>query len=474
MRLVIIGGGPGGYTAAFEAARRGLDVTLVENAKLGGTCLNHGCIPTKTMRASADALIHARRMAEFGVVGCNDPAIDMAIVQKRKNSVISTLHGGLEKSAAALGVKLLHGQATIIGAGKVRVSAHDGENALDTDNILIATGSKELVLKNLEPDHRHIMGSSDALDLESLPKRLLIVGGGVIGCELACIFRAFGSEVTIVEGQDRLLPIPSVDLDVSSLLAREMRKRKIKMYLGATVKDARVENDCVVATIAPSPFVSTPVQKTEEILNTDTLFVTVGRIPNSDGLGLKEAGIETDSRGWIQVDEKLRTSVDGIYAAGDILGPSHIMLAHVAAAEGLAIVDTICGATSKMDYRAVPSAIFTEPEIGCAGLSEQEARAQFDNVICATVQMRELGKAQAMGELPGFFKIIANGDNGQLVGAQIMGAHASDIIAELTLALASASTIETLAHTIHAHPTLAEGVWDTARELLTKIKRQEN
>lgn len=473
MRLVIIGGGPAGYTAAFEAARRGMEVTLVENARLGGTCLNQGCIPTKTIRASADALVTARRLSEFGVTGCPDPAIDLEIVQKRKNTVISTLVNGLEKTAASLGVRLVKGQATIKDAEKIMVQTPEGVSSLDCDRILIATGSSELILKDLVPDHKYILGSSDALDLESMPKRLLIVGGGVIGCEMACIFRAFGSEVTIVEGQDRLLPIPSVDADVSALLAREMRKRKIKMYFGATVKGAEVNDGIVTATIAPSPFLENPAQKTQEHLETDMVLVTVGRVPNSQGLGLQEAGIETDARGWIKVDEQLHTSVEGIYAAGDILGPAHIMLAHVAAVEGLAVVETLLGNKRRMDYGAVPSAIFTEPEIGCAGLSEQEARARYANVASTTVQMRELGKAQAMGELPGFFKLIVNGDTGAILGAQIMGAHASDILAEVTLALSMAANIKDLANTIHAHPTLAEGVWETARELAAKIAKQE-
>lgn len=471
MHLVIIGAGPAGYTAAFEAAGRGIQVTLIENAQPGGTCLNCGCIPTKTIRASADALNMARRMAQYGIDGCDGARVNPPAVQKRKNDVIGILRNGLVKTALSLGVKIVHGKASISQPGRVRIDGADGEALLDYDDLLIATGSAELQLPGLQLDHQYIIGSADALDLEKIPKRLVIVGGGVIGCEMACIFRAFGSDVCIVEGQDRILPIPSVDTDTSAFMAREMRKRKIRMFTGATVKQATVENGVIKAILAPSPFVENPTQKDEEILEADRLLVTVGRSANSSDLGLEACGVKTDRRGWIEVDEYLRTAAPHIYAAGDILGPAHVMLAHVAAYEGLAVVDNITGANRAVSYDVVPSAIFTEPEIGCVGLTEQQAAAKFTNVVCGVSQMRELGKAQAMGELAGFFKIIANGDNGRILGMQIAGAHASDILAEATLALQNAINVDDLVHTIHAHPTLAEGVWEASRIVAAKLRK---
>ncbi len=461
MNFVIVGGGPAGYTAAFEAARLGMKVTLVEKASLGGTCLNHGCIPTKTMVASAEAFVQARRMAEFGVTGCENPAIDPQLVNKRKSAVIETLRGGLQKTCANLGVKVINGEASLAKDRKVIV----GTEILDADAVLIATGSAELQLPGLTIDHKYILGSSDALELAHYPKRLVIVGGGVIGCELACVFRSFGSEVMIVEGQDRLLPMPSIDLDVSSLLAREMRKRKIKMITGATLADAVVEDGRVKAEIQPSPFVDPAKAAKEQPIEADLVFVTVGRQPATVGLNLEGAGIETDKRGWIKVNERLETSCPGIYAAGDVLGPAHVMLAHVAACEGLAVVDTLNGGNGRMDYKAVPSAIFTMPEIGCVGLSEAQAVASGQEIACGEAQMRELGKAQAMGELPGFFKIIANANTGKILGIQIMGTHASDILAEAALAINMSLTAKDLANTTHAHPTLAEGVWEAARKI---------
>lgn len=471
MHIVIIGGGPAGYTAAFDAARRGMKVSLVEKSSLGGICLNHGCIPAKTMRTSADALNLARRMAEFGVTGCANPSIDPFMVKKRKNGIIDTLRDGLQKTAADLGIELLQGRAKILGPGKVVAHTKNGLADINGDAILIATGSRELELPDLPFDHKFILNSSEALELENIPKRLLIVGGGVTGCELAFIFRAFGSEVAIIEGQDRLLPLPGIDADISSILAREMRKRKIKMHLAATLEDVHTENGEVLGTLTASPFVEPKGTFSKQSLAADMVFVTVGRVPNSEGQGLAECGIKTDKRGWIEVDDHLRTSVPGIYAAGDILGPDHIMLAHVAAFEGLAVVDGLAGGKGRMDYRVVPSAIFTEPEIGCVGLSESQAREKYAHVVCSTTQVRELGKAQAMGELPGFFKVVANGDDGTLLGIQIAGAHASDILAEATLAIREAVGLEELISTIHAHPTLAEGMWEAARGALNSCKK---
>lgn len=461
MRLLIIGGGPAGYSAAFEAARLGVDVALVENTSLGGICLNHGCIPTKALRASADALVLAKRLKEFGVTGVVNPCIDIKAAQQRKEKIISILHTGLEKTAFNLGVRLIHGEASFLTPGSVLVKSDDENKELKADKILIATGSTDFIPSSWEFDTHCIKNSSQALDLDDIPANLLILGGGVVGCELACIFNAFGSDVTIVESQERLLPIPSIDLDVSALLAREMRKRKIKLFLNSTLDEISIQNEKVNASI--KSLNKTSVE--HKTIETDMLFTALGRAPNTGNLGLERIDIQTDSHGWIQVNQKLTTSVKNIYAAGDALGPSHSMLAHVAAMEGLVAVENLLGGEKVMDYGVVPCAIFTEPEIGCVGLSEQQARELYPNVISATTQMRELGKAQTMGELPGFFKLIVNGDNNRVLGAQITGAHASDILAEATLALAGAATIEDLFSTMHAHPTLAEGIWESAHRL---------
>lgn len=477
MRITIIGGGPGGYTAAFEAARRGHAVTLVENRFLGGTCLNRGCIPTKTLRSSADALALARRLTDYGATGCPDAAPVLEGLRQRKDNVISILRQGLEKTCERLGVRLVRGTGRIRCAGSVIVENGEGQEDVAGDAILLATGSRVLELPGLPFDHSFICSSDDALELTRVPKRLLIVGGGVIGCEMACIYSTLGSDVTVIEGQDRLLPMPGVDHDVSALLAREFRKQKIRLLTGKTLAGVKLENDAVKGAAVPSPFAA-PSGASDTgapagapvALEGDMVLVTVGRLPNTEGLGLAEAGVVMDARGWIMVDEHFQTSVAGIYAVGDILGPAHIMLAHVAAAEALCVVDTLDGKPQPMRYDAVPSAIFTTPEIGLVGLEEKEAADRHGRIVCGMTQMRELGKAHAMGELAGFFKVVAAAEDGALLGASIVGAHASDMIAEAGLALSTGLNVRQIAATVHAHPTLAEGFAEAAAAAVRQMK----
>ena len=310
IRLTVIGGGPGGYTAAFAAARAGMSVTLVESGNLGGTCLNNGCIPTKTLKASADALELALRLSQFGITGQGAPAVDPAAVLARKEKVCSTLRGGLEKACASLGVRLLKGRGRLVHAGLVEASTAEGPVSVEGDRVILATGSGALELPGLPVDHTHILTSDDALALDRVPASIAIVGGGVIGCELAFIYQAFGSKVTVVEGQNRLLPLPSVDADMSALLQREMKKRRIGCELGRTLKDVRVEGGMVRAMLGASPFIKepTPAQMKETPIEAETVLVTVGRAPNTAGLGLAEAGVAVDGRGWIRADEHMRTS----------------------------------------------------------------------------------------------------------------------------------------------------------------------
>lgn len=463
--LIIIGAGPGGYTAAFAAARAGMSVTLVESDRLGGTCLNSGCIPTKTLKASADALDLALHLSEFGIDNSSTPSVNPAAVLARKEKTCSTLRGGLEKACARHKVTLLHGRGKIVSGQEVVVSLSDGsQTVVKGDAVLLATGSRVLELPGLPFDHQHIISSDDALNLDRVPQSLIIVGGGVIGCEMAFIYRAFGAQVTVVEGQDRLLPLPSVDADISALLQREMKKRKIDCQCQRTLSQVRVEDGRVHAVLGPSPFVQNPsaaLQK-EVPLTADMVLVTVGRVPNTEGLGLAEAGITTNARGWIVVNDTLETSVPHVYAIGDVLGPQQVMLAHVAAMEGLCVVNTLLGKPQAMDYSAVPSGIFTSPEIACVGLSEAQAVAQGHSVRCATFQMRELGKAQAMGELAGLCKIVCDAPTGKVLGVHIAGAHATDLIAEATLALTMGASVQDITRTIHAHPTMAEGLYEAA------------
>ena len=462
-KITIVGGGPGGYTAAFEAAKAGAEVTLIEAGHMGGTCLNWGCIPTKTFKASAEALENAQRLREFGISGECSASADMPAIVARKDKIACALRGGLEKTCSKLKVNMIQGTARVVNTNLVRVQTREGEEQeISGDKVIIATGSRNLDLPSLPVDHEKIITSDDALDLDHVPERMLIVGGGVIGSELACIFQAFGSKVTIVEGLDRILPLPSIDQDMSKLMQREMKKRQISCEICRTaVKAERSENGMAV-TLGPSPFldqVPANAQK-EKVVETDLVLVAVGRVPNTEGLGLAEAKVETDKRGWIVADESCRTSQAGIYAIGDILGPSKVMLAHVAVMEGLVAARNCLGKNEVVDYGVIPSAVFTSPEVATVGLTEAQAKELGYNVICRQSQFRELGKAQAMGELSGVFKLIVDADSDKLLGAHLAGAHVSDIIAEPTLALSLGARGRDIARTIHAHPTLAEGMFE--------------
>lgn len=470
MRITVIGAGPGGYSAAFEAAKKGADVTLVEASHMGGTCLNSGCIPTKTMKSSAEALEAIHRAAEFGITGAGaEAAIDMQALMDRKNRVIITLAGGLTKTCAKLKIRVVMGRGSVINANLVRVQLADGGvEDIEGDKIILAIGSKTLDLPSMPIDNTHIFSSDGALNMTSVPATLTIVGGGVIGCELAFIFSTFGSKVTVVEGLDRILPIPSVDEAMSKLLQREMKKKGIKVELGCTVNATEVRDSKVYATLGPSPFLeNVPASaKKEKVLESDAVFVSVGRVATTAGMGLEEAGVELDKRGFIVADEYLQTSVPHIYAIGDILGPQRIMLAHMAVAEGLVAVENCMGGKKAVNYDVVPAGIFVSPEIGTVGLTEKQAKAQGFDVLVSEFAFRELGKAQAMGELPGSFKLVADRVSGKLLGAHLAGAHATDLIAELALALQMGASLEDIAHTIHAHPTLAEGVYEAAHSVL--------
>lgn len=461
--LTVIGGGPGGYTAAFAAARAGMRVTLVESEALGGTCLNHGCIPTKTIKSSAEALEMAQNAAEFGVRIEGDIRIALTAVLQRKERVRSILCTGLEKTCASLGIDLVRGRGRILRPGLVELVESEGSRTMESDNIIIATGSRPVELPGLPTDHTHILNSDDALRLESVPSSLIIVGGGVIGCEMACIYRAFGATVTLVEGQERILPLPSVDEDISALLQREMKKRRIACETGRTLTNVAVGPDGVQAVLAASPFApSGAAPRPEKAVHAEKVLVTVGRAPCTDGLGLEEAGVAVDARGWITADARMRTSVPHIYAIGDVLGPGRIMLAHAASAEALCAVAGCLGQGQDMDYRHIPSAIFTSPEIGCVGMSERQARDAGHEVKTSVVQMRELGKAQAMSALPGFCKLVAHARTDALLGVHMAGAHATDLVAEGVLALHLGAAVADVAAAVHAHPTLAEIMGEAA------------
>ncbi|MFO7751297.1 MAG: dihydrolipoyl dehydrogenase [Desulfobacteraceae bacterium] len=458
-RVVVIGAGPGGYVAAIRAASHGARVTLIETHHVGGTCLNWGCIPSKIMKTSADLFHKFSQAGSYGVrlTGTVEP--DMSAVMERKTRIIDAQRTGIHALLKKSRIDFQQGRGVIRGKHLVAVIRGDGEEIeIPFDRLILAPGTEPLNIPSFPFDGSHILSSNDLLSLETIPRSILIVGGGVIGCEFACILSALGAKVTVVEAMSRLLPLDAVDASCSRILQREMKKQKIKIITDRTVKSATVDEGKVSAALGASPFMD--AQKAESIsetrVETEKMAVCIGRSPLSGGLGLENAGLAPSERGWIQVNEKMETAVENIYAIGDILGPAKIMLAHVASHEGMVAADNAMGKERTMAYHAVPGAVFTMPEIGNVGITEAEAVKKGMDVACSTVNFRALGKAQAMGEIAGEAKIISHKTNGRVLGVHITGPHATDLIAEGTLAVTRGLTVYDLAETIHAHPTLAE------------------
>ena len=470
-KIAVLGGGPGGYVAAVRAAQLGAEVTLIEKGPLGGTCLNWGCIPSKVMQTTAGMLRRFRRCEEFGITVEGTPAVDMAALMARKEKIVATQVRGIENLLKHNGVAYIKGTGTVESKGSLNVVTAQGD-ALNVawDALVISTGSEPLEIPAFPFDGQKVISSADALSLDAVPESMVIVGGGVIGCEFACILADLGSRVTVVEALDRLLPLPSVDAGCSKVLQREMKKKKIKFLLDKTVTAVDKNTAKPTVSIGPSPFAQNTREKDSQPLQVeaDKVLVSIGRKSNAPGIGLENIGLELDEKGWIRTDDHLKTSVENVYAIGDALGPEKIMLAHVASAEGIVAAENAVGGDRKMNYNAVPGAIFTSPEVADVGLTEDQAREKGLNVRADTVLFRTIGKSQVIGELAGEAKIVSDAQNGRVLGVHIIGPHATDLIAEGTLAVTTGCTVQDLAETIHAHPTLAEVTLETAFKAIGK------
>ncbi|MCK5542290.1 MAG: dihydrolipoyl dehydrogenase [Desulfobacterales bacterium] len=458
-KLTILGAGPGGYVAAIKAASKGIKVTLIEKENLGGTCLNHGCIPSKIMKNSSDLFFKTQNAAQFGVNINGDIDFDINVLMKRKEKIIETQRKGIEDLLKKNGINLLRGKGFIKDKGLINVELSDGgTQKVIFEKLILATGTKPLNMQAFPFDHKRILSSDDLLRIDNIPESITIVGGGVIGCEFAFILAGLGTKVTIIEALSRLLPLPSVDESISKVLQREMKKKKIKVITGMVVEAAEAKEGNLSLTLGKSPFLdnvpSTEIAK--QNIETEKIVVCVGRTPLASEIGLENIGLKTTKNGWIGVNDFLETEIEGVYAIGDILGPSKVMLAHVASNEGMVAVDNIMGNVVKMKYNAIPGAIFTSPEIGTIGLSESEALKQGFDINSFSVNFRTLGKAQAIGEIAGEAKIIIENKTEKILGVHIIGPHATDLIAEGALAVNKGLTASDLANTIHAHPTLAE------------------
>jgi dihydrolipoamide dehydrogenase len=466
-KLVIIGGGPGGYIAALKGAALGGDVTLIEQENLGGTCLNWGCIPSKIMKNSADLLLKCMKADTMGIRIDGSVSPDMEVLMARKDKILADQRKGIAGLMEANGVSVVFGKGVIKSGTQVAVTGSEGETLVDYDKLIIATGTKPMNVPDFPFDHEKVVSSNDILSLTRIPESMTIVGGGVIGCEFAFIFSALGCKVTVVEAMSRLLPLPSVDTSCSKLLLREMKKKKIKVFCDTVVTRSESTDEGVKIELAVSPFTDNPKPKKLKIdsLESEIMAVCIGRTPLSEDLGLESIGLETN-RGWIPANEYMETPVDNVYAIGDILGPEKVMLAHVASHEGLVAAENAMKADGEnkavMGYDVVPGAIFTMPEVGTVGLSEAGAKEKGYEVETATVNFRVLGKAQAIGEIAGEAKMIVDATNNKVLGVHITGPHATDLVAEATLAVQKGLTAAEVAHTIHAHPTLAEIMGEVA------------
>ncbi len=464
-KITIIGAGPGGYAAALKTAQLGAEVTVIEEGNMGGTCLNHGCIPSKIMKKTAETLNSFKRAGEFGVTVDGTFAPDMELLMKRKNGVIRNLAKGMTANLDNNKISFLKGRGYIKGPKLAGADLAEGGSVdVPFDKLILATGTTPMDIPICQFDHHNIISSDDALNLLSIPDSVLIVGGGVIGCEFAFIFSSLGAKVTVVEAMPRVLPLESIDEESSKIIQREMKKRKIDFMTNCTVTGVEQNSKKVCVTIGPSSLADGTKAGNIKPKNVEVekVLVCIGRKPIPLDMDLEEHGIKTDQKGWVMVDSHMKTDNPDIFAIGDILGPSKIMLAHVASFEGQVAAENAMGKPKDMHYDVVPGAIFTMPEVASVGLTEVQAKDQGYNVRSDKVLFRTLGKAHVIGEIAGQAKIISDSENGKIVGVHIVGEHATDLIAEGTLAIHTGCTVNDLAQTIHAHPTLSEVMMEAA------------
>ena len=451
MRVAVIGGGPGGYVAALKAAQLGAQATVIEKAELGGTCLNRGCIPTKTLIASAEILHKLKSLADYGIELNGSFSPNLSKIMERKDKVVSIQIKGIKGLFKSWGVNLIQGKGTLLSEGKVEVEKEDGaRETVEADRIIIATGSRPAQIPTFPFDGKRILSSDDAVAIKEIPKSMLIVGAGVIGSEFACLFSEFGTDVTMVEAQERALS--TEDREVSELLEREFKKRKVKLLTGVSVTRVEAREDGMHSFLSDG-----------KDLVTEKILVSVGRSFNTENMGLEALDIQKGKKGELIVNEKMETNVNGVYAIGDVVGG--MLLAHKASREGIVAASNACGIGAAMDYSAVPAAIFTSPEIASVGLREHQAVEKGIFFKKGAFLYRALGKAHAMGEITGFFKIIADAGSDRIIGAHIVGPHAAELIHEVALAMRAGLKAKDIAETIHAHPTLSEGLMEACEDV---------
>lgn len=458
--VLVIGAGPGGYTAAIRAAQLGKSVAVVDKDEVGGVCLNRGCIPSKSFISAAHQYEMMHHASDIGI-RAEGVQVDFAKVQEWKNSVVKKLTGGVSSLLKGNKVQRLKGEVLFVNENEVRVIDGYDVNRYRFNHCIIATGSRPIELKAF-PFGGRILSSTEALNLQEIPKSLVVIGGGYIGIELGQTFAKFGTEVTVLEGSDTILP--GFEKEMSRFVARNLKKLGVKVYTEALAQSSEQSETGVTVTFT--------AKGEEKKVSADYVLVTVGRRPNTDEIGLEAIKMDMTDRGLIKVDHQCKTNVPNIYAIGDIVeGPA---LAHKASYEGKVAAEVIAGLPSIIDYKAIPAVVFSDPEVASVGLNETEAKEQGYEVLVGKFPYAANGRALSMNAGDGFVKIIGDKETNLVLGAQIVGPEASNLIAEVGLAIEMGTTLEDISLTIHAHPTLGEMVMEAAEGALGHAIHQIN
>ena len=445
-QLVVLGAGPGGYTAAFRAADLGMDVVLVERyPKLGGVCLNVGCIPSKALLHAAEVINEAKHAAAYGV-SFGEPSIDIDKLRAHKDKVVGTMNAGLSGMAKARKVRIVTGVGRFLSPNELEIDEGGARKVLRFENCIIAAGSQPVKLPGMPWDDPRVMDSTDALMLHDIPGDLLVVGGGIIGLEMACVYAALGSRVTVVEFMSQLMP--GSDADLVKPLADLLNKRGVAIHLGTKVAKVEAGKDGLIASFDGGK----PPPNTRY----DRVLVSVGRTPNGGRINAQAAGVAVTDRGFINVDSQMRSNVSHIFAIGDLVGQP--MLAHKASHEGKLAAEVAAGQKREWVARVIPSVAYTDPEIAWVGLTETEAKHKGIDVGVAKFPWAASGRAVGLGRTEGFTKLIFDPASHRLLGGGIVGVHAGDLIAEIALAIEMGCEAGDIGHTIHPHPTLSESV----------------
>ncbi|MGH8103828.1 MAG: dihydrolipoyl dehydrogenase [bacterium] len=449
--VIVLGGGPGGYSAAIRAGALGKKVLVIEKDKVGGTCLNWGCIPTKALLSATEFLEEAAEWRKAGI-SMDGVKVDVPALQKWNKGIVSKLVGGVEALFKGNGVEWVRGAGQFVGPKQIKAATAEGDQFFEGDAVIIATGSEPTPLPTLPCDGKLILNSDQALFLDAAPKSMLVVGAGAVGLELATVYNRLGTKIVVIELMPQI--IPGVDKDLATQLHRALKKRGMDVFVNSKVVDYKVNG-------AVSLRVETPEgAKTWEV---DTVLVAVGRRAVTQGIGLDKTGIQTDDHGFISVGTHRETNQSGIYAIGDITG--HPMLAHKAMKEGVVAAETICGLDRVFDFRSIPGVVYTEPEVAWAGLTEDEAKTRGMNIAVGQFPFVASGRALTMNHTEGFVKIVADQKTDLLLGMHILGHAASEFMGEASLAIEMGATAHDIGYSIHPHPTLSEGIMEAAEYL---------